>query len=58
MPDDKTNREPQDCSRINVFEDYEVRYWTRELRVTREELIRLVEQHGISVEKIRQELGR
>jgi hypothetical protein len=29
MADDKTNRGPQDRTRINLSEDYEVRYWTK-----------------------------
>jgi len=58
MTDDKANRGPQDRSRVNLSEDYEVRYWTKELGVTKDELARLVHQHGNSVEKLRQELGR
>lgn len=29
MADDKTNRGPQDRTRINLAEIYEVRYWTK-----------------------------
>nr|WP_291642327.1 DUF3606 domain-containing protein [Bosea sp. (in: a-proteobacteria)] len=29
MADDKTNRGPQDRARVNLSEDYEVRYWWR-----------------------------
>ena len=58
MADDKADRGPQDRSRVNLSEDYEVRYWTKELGVTKDELARLVHQHGNSVEKLRQELGR
>jgi Protein of unknown function (DUF3606) len=58
MADDKINRGPQDRSRVNLSEDYEVRYWTKEFGVTKDELARLVQQHGNSVEKLRQELRR
>ena len=58
MADDTTNRGPQDRARINLSEDYEVRYWTKELCVSKEELARLVQQHGNSAEKVRQELGK
>jgi len=58
MADDTTNRGPQDRSRINLSEDYEVRYWTKELGVSKDELARLVQQHGNSAEKVRQELGK
>jgi hypothetical protein len=58
MADDKTNRGAPDRSRINLSEDYEVRYWTQELGVSKDELTRLVHQHGNSAEKIRQELRK
>ena len=58
MADDKTNRGPQDRSRINTGEDYEVRYWTKELGVSEDELRRLVSQHGSSADAIRRALGR
>jgi len=35
-----------------------VRYWTKELGVSKDELARLVQQHGNSAEKVRQELGK
>jgi len=58
MADDKTNRGPQDRSRINTSEDYEVSYWTNELGVSEEELKKLVSQHGNSAEAVRSALGR
>lgn len=58
MADDRTNRGPQDRSRISTSEDYEVRYWTKELGVSEEELKRLISQHGSSVEAVRRALGR
>ena len=58
MADDKTNRGPQDRSRISTSEDYEVRYWTKELGVSAEELKRLVGQHGSSAEAVRRALGK
>jgi hypothetical protein len=35
MGDDKKQRAPQDAARINIHEDYEVQYWTKELGVSR-----------------------
>lgn len=58
MADDLKNRGPQDRSRINTSEDYEVTYWTKELGVTAEELKTLVAQHGSSADAIRRALGR
>ncbi len=57
MSDDKTNRGPGDRSRINVEEDYEVAYWTKELGVTEERLRQLVKDHGVSAEAIRSAIG-
>jgi hypothetical protein len=39
-------------------EDYEVRYWTATLGVTKEELVALVDRVGESVEAVRRELGK
>jgi hypothetical protein len=58
MPDDKTNRGPQDRARINIHEPYEVRYWTKALGVTPEQLRQLVQQHGVSADAVRQAIGR
>lgn len=58
MSDDKSIRGPQDASRINLSEDYEVRYWTKELDVTEERLRQLVKDHGVSVEAVRSALGK
>lgn len=58
MSDDKSKTSPQDASKINVNEDYEVRYWCNELEVSEERLRQLVKDHGVSVEAIRSALGR
>jgi hypothetical protein len=36
--DDLTNRGPTDRDRINMNEDWEVRYWTKKFGVTKEQL--------------------
>jgi len=38
MTDDKTKRGQPDRSKINMNEDYEVKYWTKHLGVSHEEL--------------------
>lgn len=53
MADDLKDRGPQDRSRISIHEDWEVKYWTKELGVSKERLAELVKQHGNSAEKIR-----
>lgn len=46
MADDKTIRGPQDRTRINLSEDYEVRYWTNKFAVTKEQLAAAVKTAG------------
>jgi len=58
MADDKTKTAPQDASKISLCEDYEVRYWTNELSVTKSELEELVRKHGNSASAIRRALGK
>ncbi len=58
MSDDKNLRGPRDRNRINLNEDYEVRYWTQKLGVTEERLRELVREYGNSPEKIREALGK
>jgi len=58
MSDDRTQRAPQDSSRINLNEDYEIRYWTQALGVSEEQLRQLVRQHGNSASKVREALGK
>jgi hypothetical protein len=58
MSDDKSKVGQQDRSRINMNEDYEVRYWTKHLGVTRDELEAAVEKVGSSVAAVRKQLGK
>jgi len=58
MADDKSNRGPADRARINVNEDYEVAYWTKELGVTSDRLKDLVAKHGIMAADVRKALGK
>ena len=56
MSDDLKNRGPQDRSRINVNEEWELRYWTKELGVSEQELRKAVQKAGTSVDAVRREL--
>jgi hypothetical protein len=58
MADDTTKRDYRDRDRINVQEDYELRYWTKELGVTPEKLKQTVEKVGKMVIDVRQALGK
>ena len=56
MADDLTNRGEPDRSRINMGEKHEVRYWTETLGLTGDELQRLVDEVGNTVEAVRNRL--
>jgi hypothetical protein len=56
MGDDKSNRSGQDRSRINMHEDYEVRYWTEKFGVNKDELQRAVDRVGSSAKAVEQEV--
>jgi len=58
MSDDLNQRHGQDRKRINMNEDWEVAYWTKELGVNRDELERAVREAGNSVDDVRQHLKR
>ena len=58
MADDKTKRGPQDSARINMNEDYEVAYWTKELGVTRDKLAAAVKKVGPSAGAVRAEIDK
>ena len=58
MADDLSNRGPADRIRINVNENHEVRYWTKELGVSGARLRELVKEHGVMAEDVRKALGK
>jgi hypothetical protein len=56
MADSRQERGPQDRSRINVNEDYELRYWSKEFGVSADQLIDAVKRVGVSADKVREHL--
>jgi hypothetical protein len=56
MPDDKNTRGPADASRINVHEDYEVRYWSLKFGVTAEQLKAAVKAAGVMAKDVEAQL--
>jgi hypothetical protein len=58
MSDDLKNRGPADRARINVHEDYEVRYWTGELGISEEKLRETVARVGVMSADVRKALGK
>lgn len=57
MADDKNNTGSPDRDRINLSEDYEVQYWSKEFQVSPERLRSVVEAVGPTVKAVREHLG-
>jgi Protein of unknown function (DUF3606) len=57
MADDPTLKGPQDRSRINLSQDYEVRYRTQKFGVTAAELRDAIKMVGNSAEAVEKELA-
>jgi hypothetical protein len=55
--DNLTKKDQGDRSKINMHEDYEVKYWTKELGITRERLREVVDKVGNSAAAVRKELA-
>ncbi|AWB78475.1 DUF3606 domain-containing protein [Stenotrophomonas maltophilia] len=58
MSDDKNNAGSPDRDRINVNEDYELRYWTTTLGVSADELRAAVASVGPTAVAVRKHLGK
>lgn len=58
MADDLNRREPEDKRFISLSEDWEVRYWTKALGVTKEELQKAVAAVGNGTAKVKEHLGK
>jgi len=54
MSDDTKSRGEPDRSLINVNQDHELRYWTKELGVSEERLRQAVKEVGTSAAKVRE----
>ena len=55
--DDLKKQGSQDRSKINMHEDHEVKYWTKELGVSKERLQKAVDKVGNSAAAVRKELA-
>jgi hypothetical protein len=57
MSDDKANRGQPDRSKIDMSDDSEVRYWTKHLGISREELQRVVDKVGNAAAAVRKQIA-
>ena len=58
MPDDRTKTGPADDKRVNVHEDYELRYWSDKFSVTHDQLKAAVREVGPMVDDVKRRLGK
>jgi Protein of unknown function (DUF3606) len=58
MADDKTKRDAADRERVNVHEDYELRYWSEKFDCTHEKLKAVVKRVGVMVKDVESEVKR
>ncbi len=58
MPDDKTKRRPQDSSKINIHEDYELNWWSDKFGVSKAKIIEAVKAVGVSASAVAKYLGK
>jgi hypothetical protein len=58
MADDTSKQGMADRSRINLKEDYELRYWVKTLGVSADRLREAVSKVGSSVAAVRAHLGK
>jgi hypothetical protein len=58
MADDRTKTDARDRERVNVNEDYELRYWTKKWGVSAEQLERAVEKVAPMKADVARELGK
>ena len=58
MSDDLSKRRPQDSSKVNVNESWEVRWWCSEFKCTEAQLRAAVKAVGVSASAVRKYLGK
>lgn len=56
MSDNKAETGPQDRTRVNTSEDYEVRYWTQKFGCSKEQLLQAVQSVGPGAAAVEQHL--
>jgi hypothetical protein len=55
---DSTTRAPANRTRINLYQDYEARYWSEKFNVSRDELESAVNKVSVMADDVERELSR
>jgi hypothetical protein len=58
MSDNLQKKRPQDASKVNVHEAWEVSYWCKEFGVTESKLKEAVKAVGVSAAAVKKYLGK
>ncbi|WP_084156426.1 DUF3606 domain-containing protein [Desulforegula conservatrix] len=58
MSDNLKRKKPEDPTKINTHQEWELDYWSKELGVTKEKIKEAVKKVGNSTDKVRQYLGK
>jgi hypothetical protein len=58
MSDDLNKRRPQDASRINIHEPWEVKWWCAKLGCTKSQLEAAVKKVGTSAAAVKKHLAK
>ena len=58
MSDDLTKKRPQDASKINIHEPYEVNWWCHEFGCSKDQLVRAVQAVGVFAAAVKKYLGK
>jgi hypothetical protein len=58
MSDDLSKKRPQDASKVNIHESWEVKYWCDKWNVTEKQLIDAVKAVGVLVTNVAKHLGK
>lgn len=58
MTDNLKIRQPQDPTKINVHEDWELKYWSNKFGATPEQLKQAVKAAGVNAKAVEKHLGK
>ncbi len=58
MTDNLKIKQPQDPTKINTHEEWELEYWSKKWNVTKEQIKQASKAVGSGTEKIKQHLGK
>lgn len=58
MSDDLSKKRPQDATKVNVNESWELNYWSEKFGVTKDQLKNAVKAVGTSAAAVKKHLGK